>query len=453
VVVADPQAAAAASQALPAFPNGKVVVVSQNGSGSDTGLVGSLFGLDGTNTPTSEGEAPVQAAQPVVALTIDNLTITSVTRQSKDGFNTFEAEVFYEFDVKWQSNLTNPQFELDCAGGNHFAIAAASGQQHISAKGLLILYPGAEDAYCYASHNGNTWGSASTRFLVGDAAGATQRAEQVETDSVSLNLTLTADALGTQSAQQTQAASTQAVQQTADALETEVGGTQTAEFILTVTALAGSQDRFATEKVAALSGDSDGDGVTDANDRCAGQAETKNNWRDDDGCPDTAPIVNVNLSFTEDVDNGPLATFASQAALAVNFGAGTLSGSLSGGGSWDGNYTCYNTSDPNDIYQVVAARYSASYTAPVEGSADAATRSYQGTLTATGVTRIRFIEQFTHPECTHLNSTTTVDNWTGIGSVTGTWDGNTFGTIKTQWRVDDVGFSGNGGGTVTVTEP
>jgi hypothetical protein len=101
---------------------------------------------------------------------------------------------------------------------------------------------------------------------------------------------------------------------------------------------------------------------------------------------------------------------------------------------------------------VVAARYSGSYTAAVNGTANAAAHTYQGTLTATGVTRIRFIEQFTHPECTHLNSTTTVDNWTGSGTVNGTWDGNTFASLTTQWRVDDVGFSGTGSGSVTVTE-
>jgi len=92
--------------------------------------------------------------------------------------------------------------------------------------------------------------------LVGDAAGATQRAIQVETDSVALGLTLTADAQGTaaqqaQQASQTQAAlqtqnalgteqaaQTQSVLQTQNALETEQSASQTAEFRATITQIA-----------------------------------------------------------------------------------------------------------------------------------------------------------------------------------------------------------------------
>lgn len=452
VVVADPSTAAASGQAPPAFPGGKGVVILPNNPAYDSGLVGTLFGLDGSNTPTVTGDTPIAAQPAVVVLTLQNLSIKSVNQLPK-GSSTFEGEVVYEFDVNWTSSLTAPQFELDCVSGNHFAITAAAGTQHISAKGLLLLYPGAEDAYCYASRNGNTLGSASLRFLVGDPAQATQRAVQVETDSVALNLTLTADALGTQAAAQTRAAATLAATQTEGAVSGEVAGTQTAEFILTVTALAGNAGPFATQTAAALAGDDDGDGVTNANDRCADQPETANGWRDEDGCPDTAPIVNLSLAFTEELQNGPVAAFASTADLAINFGAGTTTGTLSGSGSWDGTYNCFNTSDPSEIYQIVGGRYTGSYQATVTGTANAASRTYQGTIDATGVTRIRFTEDFTHPECVHLNGTTNVDNWTGAGTINGTWDGNTFATLTTEWRVRDIGFFGTGGGAVTLTEP
>jgi type VI secretion system secreted protein Hcp len=39
--------------------------------------------------------------------------------------------------------------------------------------------------------------------------------------------------------------------------------------------------------------DSDRDGITDDKDKCPKEAETKNNYQDDDGCPDTAPMVAV----------------------------------------------------------------------------------------------------------------------------------------------------------------
>jgi len=101
----------------------------------------------------------------------------------------------------------------------------------------MILYPGIVDAYCYASSaSGTQLGSSSVQVLVGDAAGATVRAQQVETDSANLNATLTAEAQGTTQAQQTQAAGTAAAEQTVNALSTEVAATNTAEFKLTAAA-------------------------------------------------------------------------------------------------------------------------------------------------------------------------------------------------------------------------
>ena len=217
------------------FPKGSVTVINEP---SDNNIISNLINVDDKSNTTVAGQVPVQNTQPLINLSISNISISQVNKQSKDGFSTFEAEVFYEFDVTWQSNLAAPQFELDCSGGNHFEISAAGGSKRIRAKGLLILYPGAEDAYCYASRNGNTWGSASTRFLVGDAAGATQRADQVETDSVNLNLTLTADKQGTLTVGTAQAAGTQTAIAIENAVSTEVYGTQTAEFIALITEIA-----------------------------------------------------------------------------------------------------------------------------------------------------------------------------------------------------------------------
>lgn len=225
---------------LPTFPSGKAVVVAKNNSGDENPFLQS-FGLNGDQPPTDQGKTDVQDAPPLVTLNITNIVITDVNPKRSGPSQTFEADVTYTFDVQWQSNLAAPQFELDCAGGNHFDITSVAGTKNISAKGSLILFPGAEDAYCYASHNDNTWGSASVRFLVGDAAGATARALQVETDSESLNRTLTADARGTADAAQTQQAATAQSIATMHALETEVGGTETAEFKLTAAAFGTQQ--------------------------------------------------------------------------------------------------------------------------------------------------------------------------------------------------------------------
>jgi hypothetical protein len=236
VAVSSPKDPSTGPATLPAYPNGSGSALT-TGAKPDDILSTVVDVTSGGEVKTGE-QTPIHETKAVVSLTISNLTITAVNKRPKDAFSTFEADVVYEFDVHWTSSLIAPQFSMDCVSGNHFEITSASGTQHISAKGLLILYPGAEDAFCYATRNGNTLGSASLHFLVGDAAEATQRAIQVETDSVALDLTLTADAVGTQDAESTNAAATQSVLGTQNALETEVAAQQTEEFAATITAIA-----------------------------------------------------------------------------------------------------------------------------------------------------------------------------------------------------------------------
>jgi hypothetical protein len=236
MAVTEPDEAPSRAVAQPAYPGGQASAVTKKGTPPQ--IIGNAVNIGESLVTDLIGQVPVDQTNPIVTLTISNLVITAVNKRPKDAFNTFEADVVYEFDVQWSSNLVSPRFELDCVSGNHFDITSPGGSQHINAKGLLILYPGAEDAFCYASRNGNTLGSASVHFLVGDAAEATQRAIQVETDSVSLDLTLTADAAGTLAGQQTSEAATAAVLATQHALETEVYGTQTAEFRATITEIA-----------------------------------------------------------------------------------------------------------------------------------------------------------------------------------------------------------------------
>lgn len=236
VAVSSPKAQTTDATKLPAYPNGSGAAVTTGAKPDDT--LSTLVDI-GTGGEVKVGEqTPIQETKPIVSLTISNLTIKSVNKRDQNAGSTFEADVEYEFDAQWTSSLVAPQFALDCVSGNHFEITSASGSQHVSAKGLLILYPGSEDAYCYASRNGNALGSASARFLVGDPAGATQRAIQVETDSASLDLTLTADAVGTQNANSTNSAATQSVLRTQNVLETEVAAQHTEEFAATITAIA-----------------------------------------------------------------------------------------------------------------------------------------------------------------------------------------------------------------------
>lgn len=219
---------------IPTFPTGKAVIVSTDDSDGNPFM--QSVGLNGEQPPTDGGKATVQNAPPLVSLTISSVDIEQVSQKPK-GSGTFEAEVGYSFIVDWNTTLSSPRFNLDCISGNSQVISQPSGTKLIHAKSLMILYPGAIDAYCNASTvEGTQLGSTNLRFLVGDAAGATQRAQQVETDSESLNRTFTAEAQGTENATQTQVAGTAQVIATQNALETEVGGTQTAEFKLTASA-------------------------------------------------------------------------------------------------------------------------------------------------------------------------------------------------------------------------
>lgn len=228
------------SGGLPTFPTGKAVVVAKNGSGDENPFL-QTFGLNGGQPPTDEGKTDVKDAPSLVNLNITNVIVDSVIQQPK-GSGTFEAQTSFTFTVNWSTTLGAPKFDLNCVSGNNQTITQSNGSLTLKGKSLMILYPGTIDVYCYASSDsGNSMGSTSVHVLVGDAAGATARAIQVETDSESLNRTLTADAHGTESAEQTQAAATVQVLATQHALETEVAGTETVEFKQTADAFGTKQ--------------------------------------------------------------------------------------------------------------------------------------------------------------------------------------------------------------------
>jgi len=225
---------------LPTFKSGKATIVSKDNPGDDNPFMQSV-GLNGDQTPSNQGKIPVQDAPALVGLSITNITIDQVNKRAP-GSGTFEADVNFSFTVNWNTTLAAPQFNLSCNSGSNRSITQTSGALRLQATGSLILYPGTLTVYCYAnSANGQSLGSTSVNVLVGDADQATLRAIQVETDSAHLDATLTAEAVGTQRAQQTQAAGTALVIATQHALETEVAGTQAAEFKLTAAAFATRQ--------------------------------------------------------------------------------------------------------------------------------------------------------------------------------------------------------------------
>lgn len=225
---------------LPSFKAGKATVVSKPDSGDKNPFL-QTFGLDGEQEPSDEGKTDVKDAPALVSLSLSNIEINSVNKRAEKN-SSFEAEASFSFTVNWTTNLGAPQFTLNCNSSNQQTITQASGSLSLQANGLLILYPGTLTVYCYATSSGGALlGSTSVQILVGDAADATTRAQQVDTDTANLNATLTTEAQGTANAQKTQDAGTAQVVATANAVATEVEGTRAAEFKLTA-------DAFETKK-------------------------------------------------------------------------------------------------------------------------------------------------------------------------------------------------------------
>lgn len=224
---------------LPTFPTGKATIVSKVLSGDENTFLQNL-GLDGDKPPSDEGKTEVKDPPALVNLTISNIVIDNLTKPTEK--STFEATAKFSFKVTWSTTLGAPNFNLSCIGGNNQTITQSNGSLTITGNAPMILYPGAIDVFCYAtSDNGTRFGSADARVLVGDEAGATERALQVETDSESLNRTFTAEAQGTADKQNTDTAATVQVLATQNALETEVAGTETVEFKLTAAAFGTKQ--------------------------------------------------------------------------------------------------------------------------------------------------------------------------------------------------------------------
>ena len=335
-----------AAGVVPSFDNGTASALQRRDTSKDPSV--DLLTLFGADSPTVNSTVPIQSKPPVITLTISNITIKEVKTRSKDAFQTFEADVTYEFDVQWQTTLGSPKIPVDCTSGNQFEITSQGGTRRIQAKGLLILYPGVETAYCYASQGGNTLGEASVSFLVGDAVGATARANQVETDSVSLDITLTADAVGTLYAERTQAAvATQNAQQTQaslgtqHALETQQSIARTAEFRSTITQIAKQTQEANANAIFTMNG-------------------TFGLRQSDSGCTfSIAPYTSGTFKIT------------------VDFGKGTVTGSLDGGGGGTrGGLSCGAESGDQG--------WSQSYTGTFGGAVDATSGAISASGTVTG---------------------------------------------------------------------
>lgn len=148
------------------------------------------------------------------------------------------------------------------------------------------------------------------------------------------------------------------------------------------------------------------------------------------------PIVSITATLSETIAGGPKTAFATQAVLTANYKTKAVTGTLTGSASWESTYYCYNTSDSSEIYQEVGARYTSTYTASVAAGLGA-DGGFSSPIKTAGTTSVKFTQQFTHEECTHLNGTSVVDRYSGNGTLSGTATTTSMWTITNSWVTDD----------------
>src|SRR5690606_34501351 len=77
-------------------------------------------------------------------------------------------------------------------------------------------------------------------------------------------------------------------------------------------------------------------------------------------------VVSGRVVFTETVSGGSIDAFQTTANLSADYGAGSVSGSLSGGGGGDRSFNCFVEGGP--VLDTATVRYSASYSASLGGT-------------------------------------------------------------------------------------
>lgn len=162
-----------------------------------------------------------------------------------------------------------------------------------------------------------------------------------------------------------------------------------------------------------------------------------------------APVVSGSVVFIETVSGGSIDAFQTTADLVADFGAGSVSGSLSGGGGGDRSFNCFVEGGP--VLDTATVRYSASYSASFGGSLSGE-GAFSAGFNASGSISGQLVAPFTHPDCTHLNSEPIpgLGGFSGSGSVSGVVSPAGAISISSSWSVGGASVAGGGSGQGSV---
>jgi FHA domain len=323
-------------KAPPAIPGGTGAALAKTATGGEDAFINNVFSLGGDNTPTKTGQTPITTAVPLVTLSITNVQVGQVAKQTN---GVSDADVQFTYDVTWHTSLVDAHFTINC-NTQTLTANGSSGTLHVAGHALINLYPGNLSLHCYPPQMEGGQGAADLLVLVGDPAAATQRKAQQATEFEAIDLTLIAQLHGTATEAARQATLTQAVRLTQGALQTEQAATQTAEFAATVTEAAA---RTATANAAGIFTLNGTFNLIVSDTDCVWSA-----------APSTSGIVQMN----------------------VNFNSGQVTATFTGGGGGTRSLQC--GADTADLH------WHETYTADFSGTVNPASGALSLTGTLTG---------------------------------------------------------------------
>jgi hypothetical protein len=190
LMTADPKPA---GKALPAFPGGSGAALAKGGPNpSDAeAVIADVFSLGDDNTPTKTSELPVKTAAPLVTLTIVNFKVGQVEKITGSS----ESKVHATYDVVWQTNLIDAQFNITCQG----QFLAANGPSGTLHRQDVVVIPesGHLYIYCFAWTLERSLGAGSLLAIVGDTAAVPQAGAPTATPTSTATSTSTPTATST----------------------------------------------------------------------------------------------------------------------------------------------------------------------------------------------------------------------------------------------------------------
>ena len=239
----------------------------------------------GSVQPLPQPAEVVVNVQPAITLKI--IGAKEISRSS-----TKPVLVAFEATLKWSSTYQAAQLSLGCSGGQAVRASGQSGSLVVIGSGYLLEGPSTVELLCRASRPSDFGQTMASDLVYVQVSGSQPGQFQADTDTPTPTPTLTPTPSLTPTAT---LQPTSTIDKTQDAADTEIVAQKTAEFLTTVTAIA-RQSQVATQaSIISLNGTFN---LSPAEDPC-----------------DVGPSTSGTLNMT------------------ANFGSGSASGTLSGGGS------------------------------------------------------------------------------------------------------------------------